>query len=86
MSRRKFRLDTRAFSDEVMKAEYTFDLVKDTAVEIAEKAGDGYYYHYELGHKRALGMVWAGDYKARKDDYDNNTLLKAAYPLKVVTK
>ena len=83
---KKFVLDTRAFGNEVMKADYMFDLVKDTAVEIASKAGDGYEFHYELGRKRALGMVWAESYEAKKDDAENNTLQKAAYPLQVVDK
>ena len=34
----------------------------------------------------ALGMVRADDFKARKDDEENNTLQKAAYPLQVVNK
>lgn len=84
MAKKSFVLDIRGFGDEVMKADFMLDLVKDTATEIAGKAGDGYLYHYELGKKRALGMVWADTYEARKDDSENNTLQKAAYPIRVV--
>lgn len=90
MSKRAFRLDIRGFGNEVMKADFTQQLIADTANEIADKAnamGNGEYVASSAtGRKRALGMVVANDFKARKDDYDNNTLLKSAYPLQVVEK
>lgn len=86
MSKKRFVIDTVAFGEEVMKADFMFDLVRDTAVEIASKAGDGYEYHYQLGDKRALGMVWTATPEAKRDDDENNTLQKAAYPLQVVDK
>lgn len=83
-----FRLNKRNFSTEVMKADFMVELIADTVNEIETKAnyngGGGYVGSYKAGRKRALGMVRADNYKARKDDYENNTLLKAAYPLKVV--
>ena len=85
-----FRLNKRNFSTEVMKADFTVQLIAETVEEITEKAngmGKGEYVgSYKAGRKCALGMVRADDFKARKDDFDNNTLLKAAYPLKVVEK
>ena len=87
MSRKRaFRLDIQGFGNEVMKAGFTAQLISETANEIANKAGDGYEASATIGRKRALGMVWAETAEAKKDDYDNNTLMKAAYPLKVVNK
>lgn len=86
----KFVIDTQAFSREVMRADFMAKLVRDTTIEIAVNAtniGKGSYVPSRtIGRKRALGMVRADDFEARKDDYDNNTLLKAAYPLQVVEK
>lgn len=81
---RKFVLDIKGFGDEVMKADFMMELISQTASEIATNAGDGFEASSKMGRKRALGMVRAETYEARKNDFDNNTLLKAAYPLKVV--
>lgn len=91
MSRAKpFKLNKGNFSKEVMKADFTVQLIAETVEEITEKAnamGKGEYVGtYKAGRKRALGMVRADDFKARKDDDENNTLQKAAYPLQVVNK
>ena len=90
MRNKSFKLKSSGFGNEVMKADFMIDHIAQTADEIAEKAnamGKGEYKSY---HKRgrlvALGMVWADDFKARKDDSENNTLQKAAYPLQVVQK
>ena len=84
--KRAFKLDIQGFGNEVMKAGFTAQLIAETANEIVSKAGSGYEASSTIGHKRALGMVWAETAEAKKDDYENNTLLKAAYPLKVVNK
>ena len=87
---RSFRLNRTNFKNEVMKADFTMELVIDAVNDITDTAnsmGNGEYVgSYKMGKKRALGMVRADDFKARKDDFDNNTLLKAAYPLQVVEK
>lgn len=76
-----FKLDKAAFGREVLKADYMLDLVAETAAEVAGKAGAGYEATHKMGRKRAVSMVWADDYDAIRDDYENNTLLKAVYPL-----
>lgn len=86
MSKKSFVIDTVAFGNEVMKADYMYSLIRDTANEIAQTAGDGYEASSEVGRKRALGMVWTATPKAKKDNDENNTLQKAAYPLQVVNK
>lgn len=85
---KSFRLNKGNFSREVMKADFTVQLIAETVQEIESKAnsmGKGKYVgSYKAGRKRALGMVRADDFKSRKDDDENNTLQKAAYPLQVV--
>lgn len=87
---RSFRLNRTNFKNEVMKADFMVQLIEETVSEIENRAnyngGGGYVGSYKVGRKRAMGMVRADNFKARKDDFDNNTLLKAAYPLKVVEK
>lgn len=81
---KKFVLDKKGFRDEVFKADFMHQLVTETVNEISQTAGDGFEPSTSMGKTRWHGMVRADDFKARKDDFDNNTLLKAAYPLKVV--
>jgi hypothetical protein len=87
---KRFYLNTAGFGKEVMKADFMQQLIAETSAEIADKAnsmGNGEYKSSSRqGNLLAQGMVWADDFKARKDDFDNNTLAKAAYPLKVVNK
>lgn len=91
MSRKKrFYLNTAGFGKEVMKADFMQKLIAETTMEIADKANDMGSGEYagtsRKGNLLAQGMVRATDFKSRKDDFDNNTLMKAAYPLKVVNK
>ena len=87
---KSFKLNKTGFKNEVFKADFMVQLINDTADEIAEKAnqmGHGTYIaSHKVGRNRALAMVRADDFKARKDDEENNTLMKSAYPLQVVNK
>ena len=55
----------------------TQPLVEDTTSRIASAAGDGYVGSV-IWTDRPHGAVRATTYKARRDNYLNNTLLKAA--------
>lgn len=79
-------LNTRNFSTEVINADFMVNYVYQTAAEIATKAGAGYVPDAKKGRKRALGKVTAVSRKAVKDNNENNTLIKCAYPLQVVQK
>lgn len=90
MSKKRFYLNVAGFGKEVMKSQFMQELIDQTTAEIADKANSMGNGEYEAstrqGRLLAQGMVRAADFKARKDDFDNNTLAKAAYPLKVVNK
>lgn len=51
--------------------------VDEVAANVASTAGDGYETSSYVGFDRAHAFVWAVGDEARKDCYENNTLLKA---------
>lgn len=77
MAKKAFKLDTKAFSTEVINAEFMVQMTRDVAESVKDRCGEGYEASAEKGRKRALGAVWAETFEAKKDDSDNNTLLKA---------
>ena len=52
-------------------------MCKSYAVAVQGRAGDGYEVTTYTGRNRANASVHAETYEARKDNYENNTLLKA---------
>lgn len=53
------------------------ETVSEVAASVAATAGDGYETSSYVGFDRAHAFVWAVGDEARKDCYENNTLLKA---------
>ena len=47
------------------------------ASDIRNRCGEGYAQDSHVGKTRANAMVWPDTKEARKDNLDNNTLLKA---------
>lgn len=84
MANKPFVLNKMGFRKEVLNSDFMLNYVASTAFEISAKAGDGYKVKYNHGKKRALGLVEAVTDEAVKDNNENNTLQKAAYPLQVV--
>lgn len=76
MSKVKFELD-RAGVRELMKSPEAMSICKEYASAIRNRAGDGYEVDTYVGKTRANASVYAATYKARRDNYENNTLLKA---------
>lgn len=76
MSRIKFKLDRKGVA-ELMKSEEMQGILTEKASEVATKAGDGYEQDVYVGKNRANAMVRASTYQAKKDNLENNTLLKA---------
>ena len=76
MSKVRFELD-RAGVRELMKSPEAMDVCKEYASAIRNRAGDGYEVDTYVGKTRANASVYASTYKARRDNYENNTLLKA---------
>lgn len=72
-----FWLDTKAFGEIVMKSPELQDLLGQTALEVAERCGDGYKASSTVGKVMALAMVWPGTPEAVVDNEENNTLLKS---------
>ena len=76
MSRVKFELD-RAGVRELLKSQEAMGICKEYASNIRNRAGDGYEVDTHVGTNRVNASVYAATYKARRDNYENNTLLKA---------
>ena len=76
MSKVRFELD-RAGVRELMKSPEAMDVCKEYASAIRNRAGDGYEVDTYVGKTRANASVYAATYEARRDNYENNTLLKA---------
>lgn len=75
----KFKLN-RAGVRELLKSPEMQTLIAEHTEKVREKCGGkSKYYDTEskVGKNRAIGTVAAVSYKARKDNGENNTLLKA---------
>lgn len=78
MSKFVFKLN-RSGVAELMKSQAMQDVLNERAKTIKERAGDGYEQDIYIGKNRANAMVKAESFKARKDNSENNTLLKAVH-------
>ena len=76
MSKVKFELN-RAGVRELLRSQEMMSVCKSYADGIRNRAGDGYEVDTFVGRNRVNASVYADTYEARKDNYDNNTLLKA---------
>ena len=76
MSKVDFKLN-RAGVRELLRSQEAMDVVRQYATQIQGRAGDGYEVTTHVGKNRVNASVHAETYKARKDNYENNTLLKA---------
>ena len=76
MSKVKFELN-RAGVRELLRSQEAMNVCQEYANNIRNRAGDGYEVDTYVGTNRANASVYAATYEARKDNYDNNTLLKA---------
>lgn len=76
MSKVKFELN-RAGVRELMQSEEAMSVCRSYAEEIRNRAGEGYEVDTHMGRSRANATVFPATAEARKDNYENNTLLKA---------
>lgn len=72
----KFELNRKGVAD-LMKSSAMQSILKGHASSIKGKAGPGYEQDIHVGKNRANAMVWANDSHAKKDNLENNTLLKS---------
>ena len=72
----KFVLN-RAGVRELLRGPGAQGVVKTYAAAVQGRAGTGYEVDTYVGTNRANASVYPATYEARKDNYENNTLLKA---------
>ena len=72
----KFELNRKGVA-ELMKSDGMQAVLNDHASAIRNRCGNGYEQDIFVGKNRANAMVSAGTVKAKKDNSNNNTLLKA---------
>ncbi len=61
----------------LLKSQEMMSVCEAQAKEIVQRAGEGYETSAYTGKSRVNVSVYPGDYKAMKDNSENNTLLKA---------
>lgn len=76
MSKVRFELD-RAGVRELLQSQEMAGICLNYANGVQSRAGDGYEVSTFVGRNRVNASVYAETAEARKDNYDNNTLLKA---------
>jgi hypothetical protein len=72
----KFKLN-HAGVGQLLKSSEMVDVLEEKASGIRNGAGSGYAQDTYIGKTRANAMVYADTYQAKKDNFKNNTLLKA---------
>ena len=76
MAKVKFKLN-RSGVRELLRSEKMMSVCKGYADGIRERAGEGYEQDTYVGKNRVNAMVYPDTIKAKRDNLDNNTLLKA---------
>ena len=76
MAKNKFKLNYKGVG-ELMKSKAMQTVLMEHATSIKNRCGDGYEQDVRVGKSRANAMVKATTYQAKRDNLENNTLLKA---------
>lgn len=76
MSKVKFKLN-RSGVAELMRSSAMQAVLQEYATGIRNRCGDGYTQDIYVGKNRANATVSAETYKAKRDNLENNTILKA---------
>lgn len=76
MSKFKFVLNRSAIR-ELMKSEEMQGILKEKADNALNSLGEGYKSDIHVGKNRANAMVYADTYQAKRDNFKNNSILKA---------
>jgi hypothetical protein len=72
----KFKLNRKGVR-ELLQSQEAMNVVTSYAYSIKDRAGDGYEVTYMVGKTRVNASVAAMTEEARKDNLENNTLLRA---------
>ena len=73
---KNFKLNRKGVRELMQSAEMQ-SVLRDKASQIQARCGDGYESDVMVGKNRANAMVRAATSKAKRDNMDNNTILKA---------
>ena len=76
MSKVDFKLNRKGVAD-LMKSGAMQSILKSHATNIKNRAGTGYQQDLHVGKNRANARIWAETPEAKKDNSENNTLLKS---------
>ncbi len=76
MSKMQFKLNRKGVA-ELMKSEEMQSILKEKADNALNSLGEGYKSDIHVGKNRANAMVYADTYQAKKDNLENNSILKA---------
>lgn len=76
MSKVKFKLNRSGVRD-LLNSDSMKELIGGKASEIASRAGVGYASNTHYSGQRIIGTAYAEDAEAKRDNLENNTLLKA---------
>lgn len=76
MSKFKFELN-RSGVRALMQSEEMQSILKDKANNALNSLGEGYKTDAYVGKTRANAMVYADTYQAKRDNFKNNSILKA---------
>lgn len=76
MAKNTFKLNYKGVG-ELLKSEAMQTILNEYATNIKNRCGDGYEQDIYVGKTRANAMVSATTFQAKKDNLENNTLLKA---------
>ena len=76
MSKMKFELNRKGVAA-LMKSGAMQKTLTSYATGIKNRSGAGYKQDVHVGKNRANARVWADTSQAKKDNLDNNTLLKS---------
>lgn len=78
MSKVRFELN-KAGVRELLKSEKMKEIVSNHAKNARSRLGSGYQTDTYTGKNRVNAMVWAESKEAKKENVDNNSLLKAVH-------
>ena len=73
---KNFKLNRKGVR-ELMQSQEMQAVLQEKASQITARCGDGYESDVMVGKNRANAMVRAATSKAKRDNMDNNTILKA---------
>lgn len=76
MSKVKFEMNRKGIG-QLLKSKEMTNVLQGVAYQVQGRAGDGYAVETYVGFDRAHAIIYTDTPEAKKDNAENNTLLKA---------